>query len=1037
MNLRVRKTGRGSSCGLLLVFAVIGPHIARGASADPAEVFSYQDYLHRDWTNELVRVPLSPAQVALLKSKPTLVGPDNQPVAYQLGLGTDGQAATIQFLANIKADQKASYKLAAGTAAPATDLKVEDGGDSIRITDSFTGVALRKSLLTDQGPVAQIKLASGKWVGNSRLVSKQNLTNYSAKVLCSGPVFAEVECRAEYGDGNTWVTDYRLSAGEPVVVVKESMALGDGEATFSLSLNDDFEATKLFYRAGVDGPKGRIGTNVQEDIGAGNAFALEPWLHWWNRPEEGPVFSLYRDDWPDMLSIGAGFASLWVDPKIADGKRAAVGANLMKDGQGLHLDFQIKNGRRQWIIATPDKEASLKSLTDPKLLNDVSLPHAYLIKYGQFPLNLVKDYTLDWANGKDEFPHLLTTKAGIAKYKIAHAQDPLPLEREIYAMYNVHPISQFTMARPLSVFFQTGDVKMRQYLVSESINGMQDLVDTFLRQPEVPYGSAPHHLQQLGIIPLVVDSVLDSPEVTPEQRKKLLAQVAFCSYAVNRPDFWSEDRGFCANPNMTTSVLGYRVTLGSLIASHPQSKQWVNDALAGLKSQLYNWSDENGGWLEAPHYAMVSYDAILGSAVIAHNSGLSDLAFDPRMRKVMDWFAKWSTPRDSRFGGFRHLPPVGNTYINEPTGEFGIMASVWKDKDPQYAGEMQWMYHQEKSWKAPGIGGGYPTLAGYREIMVDDSIKEKPPAWSSELFPQTGVVLRSNFPSDRETSLLLLQGSFGGWRSHWDDDSGSVTIWGKGRIVADDFGYYGQAPADDHSLPMAPEIAKRGIFEVQTFAPSKDFDYVSGTRVAWQRQISFLKNPQSSAPNFFVFTDTFKTANPAAWRMWFTANNVTVGGSGAFIDGKEDVDTNIYFTSTDGLQLKTEEKTRTANAGVRADGTEGRMPTTQIGLIASAPTDGSMTFVVYPRLKTDEAPVFSSVAGGKGVKIVTQGETDYVFQSATPIEWKNEEVSFSGKSGVARFRDNSFELALAEEGSISAGGQVLTAKGAARQEYAR
>ena len=29
---------------------------------------------------------------------------------------------------------------------------------------------------------------------------------------------------------------------------------------------------------------------------------------------------------------------------------------------------------------------------------------------------------------------------------------------------------------------------------------------------------------------------------------------------------------------------------------------------------------------------------------------------------------------------------------------------------------------------------------------------------------------------------------------HYDFDSGSIIVWGKGRIVADDFGYYGRAP---------------------------------------------------------------------------------------------------------------------------------------------------------------------------------------------------------------------------------------------------
>jgi hypothetical protein len=141
--------------------------------------------------------------------------------------------------------------------------------------------------------------------------------------------------------------------------------------------------------------------------------------------------------------------------------------------------------------------------------------------------------------------------------------------------------------------------------------------------------------------------------------------------------------------------------------------------------------------------------------------------------------------------------------------------------------------------------------------MMDPALPETAPPFASELFPNVGVMLRSGFPSERETQMLLLAGSFGGWRSHWDDDSGSITFWGKGRIIADDFGYYGAAPIEDHSVLDAPEIQLNKIFNVTTFAPSAYLDYVSGVRGPWQRQIAFVKDPDPMAPQFFVVADTY------------------------------------------------------------------------------------------------------------------------------------------------------------------------------------
>jgi hypothetical protein len=397
------------------------------------------------------------------------------------------------------------------------------------------------------------------------------------------------------------------------------------------------------------------------------------------------------------------------------------------------------------------------------------------------------------------------------------------------------------------------------------------------------------------------------------------------------------------------------------------------------------------------------------------------MVFDPRMRKVIEWFAKWSTPPDSRFGGFRHLPPVGNTYINEPTGEFGIMASIWKEKDPQFAGEMQWMFHQQRSWEQPGIGSGYPAMAGYRKLMIDPSIPEKAPSWSSELFPNTGVMLRNKYPSDRETSLLLLAGSFDGYRSHWDDDSGSVTLWGKGRIVADDFGYNGLAPSDQHNMIDSP--ATRGVMQVQAFTSTPQFDYVRGAKPGWQRQITFIKDDDPLAPNYFVVRDSLGTPSPATWRMWFTAAKVTPGATSTLIEGKDDVDTDVVFAAPSTPSLKVEDKSVTTG-GMDADAHFiGRLTITQTGLVADLKSQDVLA-VIYPRLKTQKPPVVTSLANGRAVKIEHEAGTDYVFQSDVPFTYKGDGIEFDGVSGVVKVRGGKAFVAVGEGGELTAFGQT-------------
>jgi hypothetical protein len=184
--------------------------------------------------------------------------------------------------------------------------------------------------------------------------------------------------------------------------------------------------------------------------------------------------------------------------------------------------------------------------------------------------------------------------------------------------------------------------------------------------------------------------------------------------------------------------------------------------------------------------------------------------------------------------------------------------------------------------------------------------------------------------------------------------------------------------------------------------------------------------------NSIVCFNKAKTDEPAATsRLWLTAARVAVSGSQALVEGKDDVDTDVFVTGSEDLALTTGEKTRTAGSGIRSDGSMGATTTTQIGLLATVPANGALTSVLYPRLKTEQAPVFTSLAGGKGVKVQSGAGTDYVFISATPFTFAEDTIIFSGKSGAIRIRGNQMVLSLGEGGCIGAHGKILESDKAA------
>ena len=177
----------------------------------------------------------------------------------------------------------------------------------------------------------------------------------------------------------------------------------------------------------------------------------------------------------------------------------------------------------------------------------------------------------------------------------------------------------------------------------------------------------------------------------------------------------------------------------------------------------------------------------------------------------MEWFAKITTPPDDRIAGVRHLPPIGNTFLLEPTGEFGLAAHLWRTTDPALSARLQWMHEASGSPAKPYIGGTYPAFAPYRDAFTGASLPASAPQYGSELFRKTGAILRAHFGTDRETQLLMIAGEN---HQHYDHYFGSITLWGKGRRIADDFGYTGRAPMSDHSMVDSPGEAKIGDDEI-------------------------------------------------------------------------------------------------------------------------------------------------------------------------------------------------------------------------------
>ncbi len=309
--------------------------------------------------------------------------------------------------------------------------------------------------------------------------------------------------------------------------------------------------------------------------------------------------------------------------------------------------------------------------------------------------------------------------------------------------------------------------------------------------------------------------------------------------------------------------------------------------------------------------------------------------------------------------------------------------------------------------------------------MTDPDLPATPPAYKSQLFPETGVVLRDQYPSDRETYLHLILGRH---REHYDDDSGSILMYGKGRVLVDEFGYRGFAPVSDHSMIECADVPS-GPMQPGLFVSSPRFDYIEGHKQGWKRQIVMVKGTAPNDPSYFLINDTVAAKTPLTWRAWLTADAVdVVSPTSVHVDGKEDVDMDVAFFAPNELKISVEEKTRTSSSGLHPNWTWKAIETRQLGLIAkSEPGPGGhhIHALLYPRLKSMPAPKVTALADGNGFKIVHDHGADYVFLANQPFTYAAADVSFEGLAGVAQLRGGQPVLQLAGSGTITAGGKKL------------
>ena len=1090
---------------------------AWGEPGAAKQTFVLHEYLGKDWSNEVVVFQLDTSKTAEQDSHDRLLGPDGAAVPFQVVAGTN-DTRSIAFQTDLPEFSERTYRLEnSGAIAPTTDLRLEEEPACIRITNTLVGIEIptAQGVFTN-GPFLRTKLRSGTWIGASRLHCKTAIESYAARVVASGPVYAEVECLYRFAGGKQWQVNYRVEAHAPVVLVSETCNLNDGSA-WQVLVSPGFSPSHSLSSVNFGG-KGTAQYRLDKlNYDGSTPLSLAPWPVWWNprsvgflglfrvpegaavvrggheivaipkasaaltgvnpetgaKPDDGfdVVEALARDEKKapksaqpidDLLAVAAGQAEFWADPG-EDGPSKSIPL-CTRTNRELFLSCSLAGPGRRWLLAA--------LTTKDNLVADDSLCSAQemMVKHLETPLNEVIHMVLAW-DSKTEFdyPRLVTPRTELA------ARPQVKDSAEARRALKTHD-SPGSLSRKL----------------------MQPALKIFLGSPDQPAQSVDtvHRCERVIRIATYADMLLGSDVLTRAELSSVLglhavewgrpiltdkdvfseadiryarAQIAFLAYKLSSPNYYSLERNYRANPNMTTTRYCAMTILACLVPDHPCAKAWAQGGLDEVGRELKEWTGPNGGWLESPHYQTTAMSGILFLSLAARNAGFTDYLGDVRLARAMRYLARISTPPDARDHNRRHFPPVGNTYRSESTGLFGAYAKAYRETNPALADELQWTWIQQGRPLNSGIGGDFYTNALYADF------EPAAPKWGSENFPGSGAVLRNGFPGDRETYLYLLQGGFA---EHYDYDRGSFELWGKGRPLCLDWGYsfkVGRMPAWQHNRV---DVGNWG--QIKTFQTCEAADYLCSSQEGWERQVLLVKDPDPLGPNYFVMRDTI--AQPAAnWWLWlYTGRSLELSNDVLHVTGIHDVDLDIWLAPKLAAHLKsaklkisaTKKDKRVAFADSLGDvgqAQEGatveslnamaenpstvkadppgnwietrtvtsecfdmsslrQEPLTQEGLTLPVTKDEPVFCVLYPRLRGEKAPAFAALAEGRGVKVTHTAGTDYVFLSTTPFEFHEGDISFKGRSGVIRVRGTTVDLTLGEGGDIAQGEKKLSSE---------
>jgi len=771
-----------------------------------------RDHIKQQWKNELVTYPFEAEKGQCHPDSIRLLGPKG-PVPVQVTdvvrwpRSVTVKSAKLSFITDLAPLATDTYTVQYGpkpskAPQPKTDLKVTREKGHVDLVTSQFGVRLllgkktyRKPTQASKapGPVGGMRAADtpeGKWFGGSRMFGDTKIAAVSAELLADGPVFGRVAIRYTYEGGNTLALTVQVAAGDNTMrmethvqghLLKDGfdLVLSRGLPPFILRIQDEHRKDRPSF---ADTPKGlkplRWADIPLKDYVAPKKYpanlvtSLTPWEDWFGTFTQARI-RLKLEGTKRELQIRSLEPATWVEPREIESvfdpslspdpaKGIWVGWRqkcmpIFRDTSGeIYMQVNVAQGVRKWTVSDCLSMPGVAALYSPYGYKpESSFPRETRPAVG-YELNKVKDYVLDWPGDEGKHPRLYISRSELEarwKRKDADAAQTEELLKRGTARpdraLRYNPDTSYRCA--LGAYLLTGSTE-----VAEKTQLLRRLYQALSYDIwGVQFGSA-------GVPPTFYDALIDSPVVPDSERPILRAKMAYFAYRLMDPAVWSAERGYCSgNANMTVTWEIPRGIVACTIPEHPMAKVWYRKAERIMELFLNQMVGPAGEWPEAmSHHGRTSINMLLAFAIASTNSGLHDYVNDPRVKNMIMYWAKLVMPRDPRPRGhfqatapnLRHFPSMGRDSMSVPGATTGAMARMTRKSDPAYSAELQW------TWLEEGGRSHLSHMGAFAYVSCDKRLPGRKPAWSSEVFPRAGAVLRHGLDTANEHQVILYSG---------------------------------------------------------------------------------------------------------------------------------------------------------------------------------------------------------------------------------------------------------------------------------------